>query len=192
MKATLSGRFLFKEQMTEHSFTAEDQEFCRRCGVSRHLSEDDPDIRREGCRPTWAKSWMEVAQIVSLRSYDRRLRVGTVIVSADNTQVLSVGYNGNFRGGPHQHESIEPGKSGFIHAEVNALVKCNYGFHKPKHMYITHSPCKDCAKLILNADIARLVYNVKYRDSAGIDLLESCGLEVLSFEEADALERQTK
>ena len=132
---------------------------------------------------------MQVADSISLRSYDRRLQVGCIIVSDDNTQVLSVGYNGNYRGGPHVHDSLEPGKSGFIHAEVNALVKCNYSFHKGKHMYVTHSPCKECSKLILNADIKRVVYGIKYRDSTGIDLLESCGVQVLSSTEADNLER---
>ena len=98
--------------------------------------------------------------------------------------MLSVGYNGNYKGGPHEHESTEPGKSGFIHAEVNALVKCDYNFGKKKHMYVTHSPCRDCAKLIVNAEIARVVYGVQYRDSSGLDLLRSGGIEVLSIEEA--------
>mgnify|MGYP000617948936 CR=1 FL=1 len=127
---------------------------------------------------------MTVARTMAQRSYDPRLKVGAIIVSADNTRLLALGYNGNYRGGPHQHESPEPGKSGFIHAEVNALVKCDYNFPKPKHMYVTHSPCRDCAKLVVNADIALVVYDVPYRDASGLDLLRSAGVEVLSLEEA--------
>lgn len=121
---------------------------------------------------------------IAERSYEPRLKVAAIVVSSDNTQMLSIGYNGNYRGGPHFHESTEPGKSGFIHAEVNALVKCDFNFAKPKHMYITHSPCRDCAKLIINAEIARVVYSIPYRDTSGIELLRSAGIEVLSIEEA--------
>lgn len=135
-------------------------------------------------RPAWAETWMHVAWMIAAQSYDTRMQVGAIIVSEDNTQMLSVGYNGNYKGGPHVHESSEPGKSGFIHAEINALVKCDYNFAKKKHMYVTHSPCRDCSKLIINAEIARVVYQVPYRDASGLDLLRSVGIEVLSVDEA--------
>lgn len=135
-------------------------------------------------RPAWAETWMSIAMSIADRSYDPRLRVGSIIVSEDNTQMLSIGYNGNYKGGPHFHESSEPGKSGFIHAEVNALVKCDFNFAKKKHMYVTHSPCRDCAKLIINAEISRVVYHIPYRDPSGLDLLRSAGIEVLSISEA--------
>jgi len=135
-------------------------------------------------RNTWPQTWMTLAKAMSEMSYDPRLKVGCAIVSADNTSVLSVGFNGNYKGGPHCHDSSEPGKSGFIHAEANCLVKCDYNFPKKKHLYVTHSPCRDCAKLIINADIARVVYDIPYRDTSGLDLLESVGIEVLSFDKA--------
>lgn len=133
---------------------------------------------------TWAEAWMTLAHTLQLKSYDPRLKVGAVIVSEDNTRVLSVGYNGNYKGGPHQHESSEPGKSGFAHAEVNALIKCDFNFHKKKHMYVTHSPCRDCVKLCINAEISRVVYNTPYRDTSGLQLLSDCGIEVFTLEEA--------
>lgn len=135
-------------------------------------------------RASWPETWMAVAQAISMKSYDPRLKVGAIIVSEDNTQMLSVGYNGNYKGGPHQHESAVPGQSGFIHAEVNALVKCDYNFGKRKHMYITHMPCRDCSKLIVNAEIATVVYGLPYRITTGVELLRSVGIEVLSIEEA--------
>lgn len=135
-------------------------------------------------RPSWAETWMNVADTMALRSYDPRLKVGAIIVSCDNTQMLAVGYNGSYKKGPHVHESTEPGKSGFIHAEVNALIKCDFNFPKRKHMYVTHSPCRDCSKLIINAEIERVVYRIPYRDPSGKELLMGAGIEVLSIEEA--------
>jgi len=114
---------------------------------------------------------MSIAKTVAERSYDPRLKVGAIVVSDDNTRLLSLGYNGNYRGGPNQPDSSDPGLSGFIHAEVNALVKCDYNFNRKKVMYLTHSPCLQCAKLIINADISSVVYGIDYRDPAGIELL---------------------
>ena len=138
-------------------------------------------------RITWAETWMKTAFAIAERSYDPRLKVGAIVVSEDNSQVLSVGYNGNYKGGPHQHESPEPGRSGFIHAETNALVKCDFNFHKKKHLYVTHSPCRDCSKLIINAEISRVIYQIPYRDMSGPDLMISVGIEVISIEDAISL-----
>lgn len=140
-----------------------------------------PDCNR---RPTWPETWMTVAKTMAQRSYDPRLQVGAIIVSEDNTQMLSVGYNGNYKGGPHVHESAEAGKSGFIHAEANSLVKCDFNFAKKKHMYVTHMPCRDCSKLIINAEIARVVYCFPYRNPSGVELLKSVGVEVFTMAEA--------
>ena len=135
-------------------------------------------------RLSWPEVWMKIAKTIAERSYDPRLKVGAIVVSEDNTQMLSVGYNGNYRGGPHAHESKEPGMSGFIHAEANALVKCDFNFSKKKHMYLTHSPCRDCCKLIVNAEIARVIYDVPYRDVSGIEILTSVGIEVFNLDQA--------
>jgi dCMP deaminase len=127
---------------------------------------------------------MSIAKVVAQRSYDPRLKVGSIVVSADNTQMLSIGYNGNYKGGPHEPESLDAGQSGFIHSEANALIKCDFNFGKKKHMYLTHSPCRACAKLIVNAEIARVVYDIQYRDASGLEILTSVGIEVFSLEEA--------
>jgi dCMP deaminase len=123
---------------------------------------------------------MSIAKEISKRSYDPQLQVGAIIVSEDNTRMLSIGYNGNYKGGPNQRESTDPGMGGLIHAEVNALVKCDFNFSKKKHMYITHSPCRDCAKLIVNAEIAKVVYGIKYRDLSGLEILKSAGVSVFN------------
>jgi len=129
-------------------------------------------------RPAWPETWMKIAWNISDRSYDPRLKVGAIIVSDDNTRLLSLGYNGNYRGGPNEPESDIPGQSGMIHAEVNALIKCDYNFNRKKIMYLTHSPCVSCAKLIVNADISSVIYDMEYRDLLGLQILTNSGIHV--------------
>jgi dCMP deaminase len=77
---------------------------------------------------------------------------------------------------------MEPGESGFIHAEINALIKLDYNNPKPKTLYITLSPCKQCAKAIINGGISRVVFLKKYRCTSGIDLLLEKGVDVHQHE----------
>ena len=143
----------------------------------------------EGQRPTWPETWMTVAHAMAERSYDTRLRVGCVIVAYDNTVMLACGYNGNARGLPNVAESLEPGQSGFLHAELNAAIKADFNFPKQKHAYCTHSTCRAFAKVLINAGIARFVYDSLYRDSSGLDVLRQGGVEVMHLIEAIALAR---
>ena len=124
---------------------------------------------------------MTFARSISQRSYDPRFQVGAVVVTEDNCQVLAVGYNGNYSGGPNEVESEAPGKSGFIHAEINALIKCDYNTTKAKKMYVTLAPCRMCAKAIINARVTELIYGEEYRDMSGVDLLRENGVLVRSF-----------
>jgi dCMP deaminase len=121
---------------------------------------------------------MATASTIAQRSYDPRFQVGAIVVSGDNTQVLAVGYNGNHAGGPNEPESEEPGHSGFIHAEINALLKLDYNNPKRKVMYITLSPCRSCAKAIVNAGIDEVVYAEEYRDISSLDILQHTGIKV--------------
>lgn len=132
-------------------------------------------------RPKWDNIWMDFAHTISKRSYDPQFQVGTVIVSEDNCQVLAVGYNGNHKGGPNKRESEEPGHSGFIHAEINALIKLDYNNPKNKKMYLTLSPCRMCAKAIINGGIKKVFYGTAYRDMTGVELLLQNGVEVLQI-----------
>lgn len=129
-------------------------------------------------RPEWDEVWMATAVFISKRSYDPRHQVGAVVVSDDNTQVLAVGYNGNYAGGPNEVESENPGESGLIHAEINALLKLDYNNPKKKTMYVTLSPCKMCAKAIVNAGIDEVVYKEEYRDTTGVDILKMSNINV--------------
>ena len=127
-------------------------------------------------RPEWDEIWIDFAKTIAKRSYDPRFQVGAVVVAEDNTQVLAI---------PHEPESMEPGCSGFIHAEVNALIKLDFNNPKKKKMYLTLSPCRQCAKAIINAGVKEVIYLEKYRDLSGVQLLTKCGIEVRQFFQGD-------
>jgi len=135
----------------------------------------------EANRPEWHTVWMEFAHSISRRSYDPRHRVGAIVVTEDNTQVLAVGYNGNYSGGPNEVESTLPGESGMLHAEINCLLKMDYNNPKGKTMYVTLSPCRMCAKAIINSGVEKVVYDEAYRDDSGIKLLTESGIDVKKF-----------
>ena len=129
-------------------------------------------------RPSWDKIWMDMAKTIAQRSHHPTFQVGAIIVTEDNTQVLSVGYNGSYKGGPNVPLSHEPGCSGLIHAEINALLKLDYNNPKKKKMYVTLSPCPDCARAIVNSNIDTVIYAEQYRNLDGIEILESAGINV--------------
>jgi dCMP deaminase len=120
---------------------------------------------------------------ISRRSPDPSFKVAAIVVTEDNTQLLSLGYNGDHAGGPNCRESDMPGDSGFIHAEVNALIKLDFNSPKRKKMYVSLSPCKMCAKAIINARIDEVVYIDKYRDLSGVELLQNAGIKVRQLSE---------
>ena len=130
-------------------------------------------------RPSWDTIWMNFAHEISARSVDPKHKVGAIIVNEENTQVLSIGYNGDQKGGPNRRSSIEQGASGFIHAEINALIKCDYNSPSAKKMYLTLSPCEVCAKAIVNAGIECVFYRKEYQHGKdALDILKNAGIVV--------------
>lgn len=132
-------------------------------------------------RPSWDKIWMQVAETIAQRSHHSTFKVGAVIVTSDNTQVLSLGYNGNAAGLSNVPQSEAPGCSGLLHAEINALLKLDYNNPKDKVMYLTLSPCEYCAKAIINSGIKKVVYKEEYRDKTGIELLKSANIQTALY-----------
>ena len=139
------------------------------------------NIEKSCDRPDWDEIWMDFAHSIAKRSCDSKYQVGAVIVNAENTQVLSIGYNGDHKGGPNKRDSTETGQSGFIHAEINALIKMNYNNPCRKKMYLTLSPCEVCAKAIVNAGIDELIYAKFYEHGkSSIRILNQAGILVRS------------
>ena len=146
---------------------------CRSCGSTQaRLTDLGTAAEWEhvaGCeellpkRPMWSDIYMRFAQDLSKRSTCSRLQVGCVVVSGDNQRVLAIGYNGNYRGGPNRCDSEEPGACGCIHAEANAMVKFDPREAGGAVLYTTDSPCRHCAKLIVNSGIRVVMYDRLYR-----------------------------
>lgn len=132
-------------------------------------------------RPSWRKIWMTMAETIAQRSHHPTFKVGALIVTSDNTQVLSLGYNGNAAGMSNVPQSAQPGCSGLLHAEINALLKLDYNNPKDKVMYLTLSPCEYCSMAIINSGIKKIVFKEKYRDDSGLVLLEVAGVQIENY-----------
>ena len=151
------------------------------------MSDSDTKDKNLYFRPDWDTIWIDFVKNIARRSCDPNFKVGCCIVTEDNCQVLAIGYNGDHKGGPNTRTSLNPGESGFIHAEINALIKLDYNHPKSKKMYLTLSPCNKCAKAIINGGIKKIVYLEAYRDTSGLDLLREQGIEVVCFKNNDNL-----
>jgi dCMP deaminase len=128
-------------------------------------------------RPSMDTIFMTLAGLIARRSTCERLKVGCVIVDAEKIRVLSIGYNGNYTGGPNKCDSLEPGKCGCLHAEDNACVKLDY--REPvKIAYVTHLPCKICAKRLVNAGVTKVYYNNTYRYTEGLKVLKKAKVKI--------------
>lgn len=123
--------------------------------------------------------YLEMARIWAKNSYCERRQVGALIVK--NKVIISDGYNGTPSGFENTCED-ETGRSKpcVLHAEANAITKVARSNNSSDGatLYITASPCIECAKLIIQAGIKRVVYDELYRVSDGIDLLQQAGIEV--------------
>src|SRR5919109_334599 len=125
--------------------------------------------------------YMRMAEELGKRSTCARTQVGSVITTADLTQVLGIGYNGNARGLPNRCDGTEPGRCGCLHSEANALIKA--GAHvEGKLMFVTASPCVMCAKMIVNSNLSRVYYRTPYRDPAGVEVLRQGGVEAVLYD----------
>ena len=123
--------------------------------------------------------YMQMAAIWATNSYCKRRQVGALIVK--DRMIISDGYNGT----PSGFENICEDENGVtkpyvLHAEANAISKVAKSGNSAEGatLYVTASPCMDCAKLIIQSGIRRVVYRDEYRLTDGIDLLRRAGVEV--------------
>ena len=132
---------------------------------------------------TLDKRYIRMASIWAENSYCTRRQVGALIVK--NQRIISDGYNGT----PSGFENIcedenNVTKPYVLHAEANAITKIARSGNSSDGatMYVTASPCIECAKLIIQSGVRRVVYSEKYRLEDGIRLLERAGIEVCYLE----------
>ena len=125
------------------------------------------------------RRYARMALIWAENSYCERRKVGALVVK--NNMIISDGYNGT----PTGFENIcedenNVSKPYVLHAEANAITKLARSSNSSDGatLYVTASPCIECAKLIIQSGIKRVIYTEKYRLTDGIDLLERAGIEV--------------
>ena len=136
----------------------------------------------------WAEAFMDTAERFAQLSSAKRLHVGAVVVKDD--RIISIGYNGMPSGWDnncefvftHPQTKIDElvSRKEVLHAETNAIAKLAKSNESGMGatMFITHAPCLDCAKLIFQSGIGSVLYRNSYRDTAGIDFLKKCNVEV--------------
>ena len=147
-------------------------------------------------KPKFKHAYMQTAQTFARLSSARRLKVGAIVVKED--RIISIGYNGMPAGWDNNCEEetrYEDGgvtlktKQEVLHAESNAIAKLAKSSDSGNgaDLFVTHSPCIECAKLILQSGISRVWYGENYRDDAGIKFLERSGVVVEQVLAQDSL-----
>ncbi|MDD7071724.1 MAG: dCMP deaminase family protein [Candidatus Egerieousia sp.] len=128
------------------------------------------------------RSYLRMAQVWAENSYCNRRKVGALIVK--DKMIISDGYNGT----PSGFENVCEDEDGHtkpyvLHAEANAITKVAKSNNSSNGatLYVTAAPCMECAKLIIQSGIRRVVYVESYRLSDGIELLERAGIEVVQI-----------
>ena len=123
-------------------------------------------------------SYLEMAEIWAQNSYCKRRKVGALLVK--DRMIISDGYNGTPSGFENICEEDGVTKPYVLHAEANAITKVAKSGNSSEGatLYVTASPCLECAKLIIQSGIKRVVYRDEYRITDGIDLLRRAGIEV--------------
>lgn len=130
--------------------------------------------------------YLRMARIWAENSYCLRRKVGALVVK-DNA-IISDGYNGTPSGFENKCEDDNNVTYPYVlHAEANAITKLARSSNNSdgSTLYVTASPCIECAKLIIQAGIKRVVYGEKYRLEDGIDLLRKAGIEVQYFNDQE-------
>lgn len=124
-----------------------------------------------------------MARIWASNSYCIRRKVGALIVK--ERVIISDGYNGTPAGFENECEDEQDHTKPYVlHAEANAITKVakTNNSSEGATLYITASPCMECAKLIIQAGIIRVVYSDPYRNKEGIELLERANVEIVQIE----------
>ncbi|MBQ2179002.1 MAG: dCMP deaminase family protein [Prevotella sp.] len=124
--------------------------------------------------------YLQMARIWAQNSYCQRRQVGALVVK--DGMIISDGYNGTPSGFENVCEDENNVTKPYVlHAEANAITKLARSSNNSdgSTIYITASPCIECAKLIIQAGIKRVVYGEQYRLTDGIDLLKRAGIETI-------------
>jgi dCMP deaminase len=134
-------------------------------------------------KPKFIEAYMDVAERFAQLSSAKRLQVGAIVVKDD--RIVSIGYNGMPTGWDNCCEDKNnKTKPEVLHAEANAVSKLARSPESAESasIFITHSPCIDCAKLIYQSGIATVYYKNDYRSTQGIEFLNRSDIEVVKVD----------
>lgn len=138
-------------------------------------------------RPDWDSYFMKIAYAVSERSTCDRAFVGSVLVL--DKRILTTGFNGSPAAQPHcdeiGHLMVDGHCIRTIHAETNAIIQAALHGVSTRGCtcYVTHFPCVNCTKALINAGISRLVYHTAYRmDENALEFLRSASIELCQLD----------
>ena len=123
--------------------------------------------------------YLRMARIWAENSYCQRRQVGALVVK--DQRIISDGYNGTPSGFENQCEDEQGVTHPYVlHAEANAITKLARSSNNSDGatLYVTASPCIECAKLIIQAGIKRVVYGEKYRLDDGLNVLKKANIKV--------------
>ncbi len=123
--------------------------------------------------------YMRMARIWAENSYCERRKVGALLVK--DKMIISDGYNGTPSGFENNCEDENNMSRPYVlHAEANAITKVarSHNSSDGATLYVTASPCMECAKLIIQSGIKRVVYGEEYRIMDGVELLKQAGIQV--------------
>jgi dCMP deaminase len=130
----------------------------------------------------WDQYFINICNVVKLRSKDLKKQVGSCLVSNDN-RIISTGYNG-LRTGSNDNINWNDRKlvhSLILHAEINVLLFCESKFKNAK-LYTTLSPCRECIKIIACSNINKIIYESKYKDYNIVkDICDFYNIELIQF-----------
>jgi len=142
------------------------------------------DSKEENKQHKFDKHYLEMAAIWAKNSYCKRRQVGALLVK--NRMIISDGFNGTPSGFENECENDDNTTKAYVlHAEANAITKVAKSGNSSEGatLYITTAPCIECAKLIIQSGITRVVYAEEYRKSEGIELLKRANIDVENFKD---------
>ena len=146
----------------------------------------DPKIRRLRLKVNVAK---KILLNISDLSVASTLKVACMALKKDFSKIASFGYNGSYSGADvnedtgTEEDSLTPGESGFIHAEMNMIAKFKEMDPERYIVLLTLSPCKMCTKILINAGFKHIYWIDEYRETEHLQIFTKCGITSGNFKD---------
>jgi dCMP deaminase len=139
----------------------------------------DPNVRKLHKK---INTFVNILNNIKDLSVSSTTKVGCIALKRDFSKIASFGYNGSYSGAPinphtgTEEESLEPGCSGFIHAEVNMIAKFKENDPENYIILLTLSPCNMCTKILINAGFKNVFWTTEYRNTEHLKVFSEVGI----------------